>query len=255
MTQVVPQPIKTADKGALDGRYKFETLEAAWLEAYDGAIFYISSLAEWYKFKRNDQNVLVAVADSAIDASAFALKADLAGLATTQLANEAQSGLMSNLNYVKLRDIDPTRITKVAASATNGNIIINDIEKQVYIRPNTTTDRPVSDVEKTAWNSKAESVHVHSSYSLATHHHNTEYAGLNHEHQVWDETLGYFREKYVLANSAGGGGDATTLSGMALNNNATGEVGDDAIYSASKVVSVVNAKVSELVTDSRGKQL
>ena len=244
----VSQSKRVADKQPLDARYRFNTLEEALAEAYNGAFFYIVSLAEWYKFKSNGAGGFTAVADSAIDASQFALKTDLNGLATSVLASESVDGLMSKSNFIKLRKINEDNITKVAASATNGNLRINDAEVTVYARPNISTDRPVTDTEKATWNGKADAVHVHSNYSLTTHNHNTEYAAINHEHQVWDAVLGRFREKYVLANSQGGGGDATSLSGLALNNNATGDVGNDAIWSANKIISTVNAKVNELAT-------
>ena len=245
---IIPQSQRAASKQPLDGRIRFNTIEAAIQEAYDGAIFYIVSLAEWYKFKLNAQGVLVYFADSAIDASEFATKNELNNKADKTLASESAAGLLSDTYFRKIRDIKETDITKVRASATNGNIRINDVEVIVYTRPNTATDRPVSDAEKAAWNGKADGVHVHNNYSPTTHNHDNVYAPKEHEHQVWDAVLGRFREKYVLANSQGGGGDATSLSGLALNNNATGDVANDAIWSANKVLGVVNAKVSELAT-------
>lgn len=247
-SQIIPQSLRAASKQPLDGRIRFNTIEAAIQEAYDGAIFYIVSLAEWYKFKLNAQGVLVYFADSAIDASEFATKTQLDSKADNVLATESIDGLISRVDFIKLRGIDPSKITKVRASATNGNIRIDDVEVTVYTRPNTSTDRPVSDYEKTAWNGKAEGVHVHNNYSPTTHNHDNVYAAKEHEHLVWDAVLGRYREKYVLADSQGSGGDATTLSGLALNNNATGEVANDAIWSANKVLGVVNAKVSELAT-------
>jgi hypothetical protein len=245
---VVPQSKRVASKQPLDGRIRFNTIEAALLEAYDGAVFYILSLQEWYKFKSNGAGGFTAMADSAIDASQFATKTELNTKANNTIATESAAGLMSATNFVKLRDINPSNITKVAASATNGNIRINDAEVNVYTRPNNENDRPVNDLEKSTWNSKADGVHVHNNYSPTTHNHDNVYAQKEHEHQVWDAVLGRYREKYVLANSQGGGGDATSLSGLALNNNATGEVASDAIWSASKVLGVVNGKVSELAT-------
>ena len=248
-SQEVPQSLKTTDKKPLDGRMRFATFAEAQAEAYEGATFYVAELKEWYKFKPNAQGVLVGTPDSSIDASQFALKTDLNGLAPNTMASASTNGLMSTADYAKLLSIDTSRITKVRASANNGKILINDVETVVYTRPDTATDRPVSDAEKTVWNGKAEAIHYHDSrYAPLAHNHNTLYAPLAHEHQVWDSVLGRYREKYVLADSAGSGGNATTLGGLALNNAATGIGEDDGLWSAAKTLSVVNTKVNELST-------
>lgn len=251
--QTIPQSLKTADKAPLDGRYKFSTLEAASLEAYDGAIFYVADLKEWYKFKMNDQGVLVAFPDSAIDASKFALKSDLNGLATSVKASEANDGLMNAADFLKLSRIDASRITKVEGSFTNGNIKINGSEVAVYAHPSSPDLRHVTDTEKETWNGKAEKVHVHSNYAPLAHEHN-DYAAKAHEHQVFDIALGRYREKYMLADSTGSGGNATSLGGLPLNNQATGEGGNDALWSASKVLETVNSKVNAVVTAMDWKQ-
>lgn len=254
-SQEVPQSLKTAEKKPLDGRIRFATMAEAVAEAYEGATFYVAENGgEWYKFKLNAQGVLVAMADSSIDASQFALKSDLNGLATSVVASAQNDGLMKAADYLKLTNIDPTRITKVRASATNGNLLINDVETTVYARKNTPEDRPVTDTEKETWNGKAEALHYHATlYAPLSHNHNTLYAPLAHEHQVWDNALGRYREKYVLADSAGSGGNATTLGGLSLNNNATGVGADDAVWSATKVKEVVDAKANEMALGNSWK--
>lgn len=246
-SQVVAQSQRRADKAPLDGRYRFDTLEAATAEAYNGAFFFVTATKEWYKFSLNEQGALVATPDSAIDASIFALKTDLNGLATSQLATTSVDGMMSAAAFTKLAGINTAIITKVRASTTNGNVLINDTETPVYVHPESAALRHVTDTEKETWNGKAAAMHYHDSiYSPIAHNHNTLYAPLAHEHQVWDNVLGRFREKYVLADGAGSGGDATTLGGLALNNNATGVGANDAIYSATKVREIIDAKANEL---------